>query len=215
MRTGRGGPAMGTVNRPAGRVSSRGSPSTSRPSGPADGEVNAVTLVASALRTKRAAWISSANTTTQPRSRSSGLAAARTAARMLAGPSAPAMAGVRIAPVTTTGSGPACSRSSRNAVSSMVSVPWITTAPAAPAASRSPIAADSSTMSSTDSEALGSWRNSRTSIRTPARSSPGTASSSCRPVSTAPGAMEMVPPRANTATLGRLEQRVSSMDLTA
>ena len=144
MRTGRGGPAMGTVNRPAGRVSSRGSPSTSRPSGPADGEVNAVTLVASALRTKRAAWISSANTTTQPRSRSSGLAAARTAARMLAGPSAPAMAGVRIAPVTTTGSGPACSRSSRNEVSSMVSVPWITTAPAAPAASCSPIAADSS-----------------------------------------------------------------------
>ena len=199
MRTGRGGPAMGTVNRPAGRVSSRGSPSTSRPSGPADGEVNAVTLVASALRTKRAAWISSANTTTQPRSRSSGLAAARTAARMLAGPSAPAMAGVRIAPVTTTGSGPACSRSSRNEVSSMVSVPWITTAPAAPAASCSPIAADSSTMSSTDSEALGSCRNSRTSIRAPARSSPGTASSSCRPVSTAPGAMEMVPPRANTA----------------
>ena len=200
MRTGRGGPASGTVNRPAGRVSRRGTPSTSRPSGPADGEVNAVTLVASALRTKRAAWISSANTTTQPRSRRAGLAAACTAARMFAGPSAPAIAGVRIAPVTTTGSGPGCSRSSRNAVSSMVSVPWITTAPAAPAAIRSRIAAASSKMSPMDSEALGSWRNSCTSVRAPARSSPGTASRSCCPVSTAPGAIEMVPPRANTAT---------------
>jgi hypothetical protein len=33
----------------------------------------------------------------------------------------------------------------------------------------------------------------------PPSPSPGTAASSCRPVSTAPGAMEMVPPRAKTA----------------
>ena len=76
------------------------------------------------------------------------------------------------------------------------------------------MAADSSTMSPTVSEALGSWRNWCTSTRAPARSSPGTASRSCRPVSMAPGAIEMVPPRANTATLGA-SARVSFMDLTA
>ena len=48
-----------------------------------------VMLVASVLRTNRAAWIWSAKTTTQPRPRSSGLAAACRAARMLAGPSGP------------------------------------------------------------------------------------------------------------------------------
>jgi hypothetical protein len=57
---------------------------------------------------------------------------------------------------------------------------------------------------------LGSWRKSFTSTSIPSR--PGTASSSCRPVSagTAPGLLEapeaglgaiaMVPPRVNTAT---------------
>ena len=55
----------------------------------------------------------------------------------------------------------------------MVSVPWITTAPAAPAAICSRIAADSSKMSPMDSEALGSWRNSCTSIRAPGPVEPG------------------------------------------
>ncbi len=68
--------------------------------------MNAVKLVAWALRTQRAAWIWSANTTTQPIPRHAGLAAAWMAARILAGPSGPASAGLRMAPVTATGAGP-------------------------------------------------------------------------------------------------------------
>ena len=133
---------------------------------------------------------------------------------MFAGPSAPAMAGVRIAPVTTTGSGPACSRSSRYAVSSMVSVPWITTTPTAPAAIRSLITAARSKTSPMVRDAPGTRRKSCTSIAAPRPASPGTASRSCGPVSagTTPEApetppaspdapvMAMVPPRVNTAT---------------
>jgi hypothetical protein len=63
------------------------------------------------------------------------------------------------------------------------------------------------------SEALGTWRKSCTSASMPSR--PGTASSSCRPLSAGtapetpvspeapeadPGAIAMVPPRVNTAT---------------
>ena len=108
-------------------------------------------LVASVLRTNRAAWIWSAKTTTQPRPRSSGLDAACRAVRMLAGPSGLAMARVahrsghhdRLLAL-------ACSRSSRYAVSFfMVSVPWITTAPdaacfviAVASSAMSPIARD-------------------------------------------------------------------------
>ncbi len=56
------------------------------------------------LRTREAAWISSANTTTTPfTSPSAPPAATWTAASRFAGPSAPASAGLRIAPVTTTG----------------------------------------------------------------------------------------------------------------
>ena len=57
--------------------------------------------------TWRAAWISSLSTTSTPRSHAAGLAATRIAASTFAGPSAPAAAAPRIAPVTTTGLGPA------------------------------------------------------------------------------------------------------------
>ena len=69
-----------------------------------------------------------------PRKRAS--AATVTADKMLAGPSAPAAWGPRMAPVTTTGRVPRTNRSSTKAVSSMVSVPCTTTAPSKSACKR-------------------------------------------------------------------------------
>src|ERR1700761_3255100 len=105
-----GGPAAGragSAGRRTGRVSTTGRPSATTPSGPVGGLMNAVMLVVWALRTNRAAWISSPNTTRQPRPRACGLAATVTAASRLAGPSAPASIGGRIAPGNTTGAAPA------------------------------------------------------------------------------------------------------------
>ena len=81
------------------------------------------------LRTRRAACTTSSSTTSAPRSRQARVAAAVTAATRLAGPSAPGVAGVRIAPVRTRGSGRSHSRSRTYAVSSRVSVPCTTTTP--------------------------------------------------------------------------------------
>ena len=64
-----------------------------------------------AFWTQRAAWIWSLSTTRHPRPRAHGLAATLIAARMFAGPSAPAIVGLRIAPVTTTGASVGSSRS--------------------------------------------------------------------------------------------------------
>ena len=60
-------------------------------------------LVLCVLRTCRAAWISSANTTSAPRPRACGVAATCKAASRFAGPSGPASVGLRIAPVMMNG----------------------------------------------------------------------------------------------------------------
>ena len=52
-----------------------GRPSTIRPIGPAFGDANVDVLVLCVLRTNRAAWIWSLNTTRAPSPRNSGLAA--------------------------------------------------------------------------------------------------------------------------------------------
>ena len=67
--------------------------------------------------------------TTTPAPRIDAAAATRTASRRLAGPSKPASSDARIAPVTTTGFEPSRTRSQQKLVSSIVSVPWTTTAP--------------------------------------------------------------------------------------
>jgi hypothetical protein len=68
-------------------------------------------------------------TTFTPAPRRSGEAAQRTAARRFDGPSSFGSDGARIAPTTITGSGRSRTRSHRNAVSSITSVPWTTTTP--------------------------------------------------------------------------------------
>ncbi len=128
-------------------VSRTGRPSTSRPSGPALGEANVAVLVLWVLRTNRAAWTWSLNATRAPSPRKAVLAATWTAASRLAAPSGPAIAGLRIAPVTTTGVSCGQSRSMRYAVSSRVSVPWTTTIPSA---STAPAVATSSRTSAND-----------------------------------------------------------------
>jgi hypothetical protein len=75
--------------------------------------VKAAVLAVWLFCTQRAAWIWSFMTTRQPRPRAVSLTATRIAARMFAGPSAPASDGLRIAPVTTTGASEATSKSSR------------------------------------------------------------------------------------------------------
>ncbi len=75
-------------------------------------------------------------TTIAPRPRAASSIATRAAARRLRGPSNPESLALRIAPVTITGFSEAASRSSAYAVSSIVSVPCVTTAPAT-ASSRS------------------------------------------------------------------------------
>ena len=86
-------------------------PSVTSPSGPWPGEANAAGLLACVFWTQRAAWIWSFRVTRQPRPRAAGLVATRTAARMFAGPSAPAIVGLRMAPVTTIGASVGSSRS--------------------------------------------------------------------------------------------------------
>jgi hypothetical protein len=128
---------------------------------------------------------------------------------MFAGPSAPAASRVRIAPVTTTGWSPRCSRSSRKLVSSIVSVPCTTTAPAQPASSSAAIASDRSSTSPMVSAELGSWRKSCSTGLAGSPGSPGTEPSSCDAPRTgaAPGEpgsviIAIVPPSVNTAIRG-------------
>src|SRR5262249_23034159 len=179
-------------------------PSATSPSGPWPGEVKAAGLAVWVFWTHRAAWIWSLRTTRQPRPRELAL----TAARMFAGPSAPAIAGLRMAPVTTTGASVDSSRSRAYATSSMVSVPWVTTAPVQPPSSAPLIAAASSNTSPNESDAPGFRRKStiRGSASTPAK--PGTAASSSGAdragATPPPGAcvIAIVPPSPNTATHG-------------
>ena len=100
-----------------------------RPTGPALGDLKVWTSVVFVLVTSRALWISSFSVTRTPRPRLSGAAAILTAFRRLSGPSAPIAVAGRMAPTSTTGLSVATVRSRKNAVSSIVSVPWVTTTP--------------------------------------------------------------------------------------
>ena len=104
-------------------------PSPTRPIGPVSGLANAVGPVESDLRTKRAACTWPPKTTTPPRPAAAPDPATATASSRFAGPSAPAAEPGRIAPVTTIGSCPSCTRSQSSASSSIVSVPLVTTTP--------------------------------------------------------------------------------------
>ena len=121
------------------------------------------------------------------------------AASRFAGPSAPAIAGVRIAPVTTNGSSRVQTRSARNAISSMVSVPCTTTTPSDEVASAS---SSSSSRSAKVKLALGIRRKSRTSTSMPSSDRPGTEASSSSPPRRATALdvpdMLIVPPRKKT-----------------
>ena len=97
---------------------------------------NAERLEVWVFETNRAAWISSLKTTRTPSRRAWMVAATRTAASRFAGPSAPGSEGLRMAPVITIGVSPGHIRSRAKAVSSMVSVPCVTTTPAEPSATR-------------------------------------------------------------------------------
>ena len=129
--------------RPTGLATITGCPSLSRPIGPVWRDWNADGFEVWVLETSRAAWISSLKTTSTPSPRATPLTATCTAARRFAGPSAPGSEGLRIAPVTTIGALPAHSRSSAKAVSSIASVPWVTTMPAEPFATRAAISSRS------------------------------------------------------------------------
>ncbi len=185
----------------------RTSPSLSHPIVPAGLEPNGLTLWVCSLRTKRAAWISSAKTTMQPIPRVLSSAAARTAASRFAGPSAPGSDGLRIAPVTTTGASPATRRSSAKAVSSSVSVPCVTTTPASPEAMHLVISSASAITSATVSSGDGSCLNVSAVIRAVSPSA-GRLATSCSAgragVTPVPSALTdaIVPPSASTRTRG-------------
>ena len=149
-------------------------PSRTCPIGPRSGETNVAVLEVCVLRTYRAAWISSANTTSAPRPRDSEDAATWTAATRFAGPSGPGRVGFRIAPVTTNGASCGHTRSIRYAVSSSVSVPCVSTTPAAPSATACDAAATTASTSPNERPALGTACTSRISIST---SEPSTARS--------------------------------------
>ena len=67
-----------------------------------------------------------------PSPRASARPASAIASRRFAGPSASGASALFAAPVNTTGAAPSYVRSSHSAVSSIVSVPWVTTTPSAP-----------------------------------------------------------------------------------
>jgi hypothetical protein len=125
-----------------------------------------------------------------------------------AGPSAPAIVGLRMAPVTTIGVSPEYSRSITQEVSSIVSVPWVTTAPiTAPEATSCSISSTTATTSEKPKEAPGIPRTSYARTRIPVEDSPGTeatrsaaARRGTTPLATASAVIAMVPPRLNTPT---------------
>ncbi len=106
-----------------------GCPSVTRPRGPVCGEEKATSEVVSVLRTHRAWWISPPKHTSTPNPAAASLAATLTASTALAGPSAPGAEAGRIAPVKTIGASASWTTSQSIAVSSSVSVPWVTTTP--------------------------------------------------------------------------------------
>ena len=187
----------------------RGRPRSRTPTGPRALR-KASSRCVCALRTRAAAWISSPNTTRAPRPLAPGWAAVRTAAVRFAGPSQPGSEKVRMAPVRTTGFGPATVRSRRYAVSSRVSVPCVITTPSTRGSART---------SSTRRRrrhihagvTCGPGSRARSSRRRRAsRRSPGTRATISRPERAGRAApvagsrrMEMVPPVKRTWTTAR------------
>ena len=106
-----------------------GWPSVTRPSGPVCGEENATSEVVSVLRTPRAWWISPPKQTSTPMPAAASLAGDADRVDGFAGPSAPGADAGRIAPVKTIGASASWRTSQSIAVSSSVSVPWVTTTP--------------------------------------------------------------------------------------
>src|SRR6187402_873092 len=94
------------------------------------GERNVWTAVVLLLVSEEPPWIQSLTTTRTPRPAASLLAATATALKKLSGPSADSAVEGRIAAVSTTGFLVLTTRLRKNAVSSIVSVPWVMTIPA-------------------------------------------------------------------------------------
>lgn len=132
----------------------------------------------------------------------------RAAASRFAGPSGPASVGLRMAPVSTNGSTCGQSRSTRKAVSSRVSVPWVTTTPQAPAFTACDAESTRSRICAKVRFALGTASMSWMSRGIPSRASPGTAAARSAAFNrmTTPStpwvwpAIEIVPPSVNSAT---------------
>ena len=184
-----------------------GCASDTRPSGPVWGDENAVSEVVSVLRTHRAWWISPPKQTRTPIPAAASLAATETASSVFAGPSAPGALAGRIAPVNTIGASASWRTSQSIAVSSIVSVPWVTTTPI-PRRAKSRAARQIRSWSSRLRWALGTLLRVETSIPSPAR--PGieanNASASRSGVALPPppplsSVIEIVPPAARMRTL--------------
>ncbi len=119
--------------------------SSTCPTGPYPGASKACSASVCDFRTPTAGRISSAKATVTPVSTASGEAAQRSATARLRGPSGAGSSNGRCAPVSTTGRGPEWVSASRNATSSSVSVPWVSTTPSTSAAASATASASRST----------------------------------------------------------------------
>ena len=104
-------------------------PLSTMPTGPVPGAPNAAGFALCSLRASAADRIVPPMTMSAPRALAPGDAATRSAARRLAGPSQSGSDEGCIAPRRTTGLSEVSTRCRKNAVSSRVSVPWVTTRP--------------------------------------------------------------------------------------
>jgi hypothetical protein len=128
-------PSGRTVGGRAGGTAYTTRPSSTFPTAAACGAENAAESVACIFTAVSPAKIRPANTTIAPRPALAGLAATRAASSRFFGPSHPSSLEVRMAPVMATGRPVGSVRARMYAVSSIVSVPWVTTIPAASPAS--------------------------------------------------------------------------------
>ena len=182
-----------------------------RPSDPRFRPRNVSNAEACVFVTSSAASIDPSRTTTAPRSAAaaSSDAATRTALARFAGPSYVEALAARIAPVTTMGLGPGCRRSRKNAVSSIVSVPWTTTAPSIAGSARASRTEAAIPNSASNVKWLAGVSPRSIVTRSATASRPGTVSRRAAPPSTgtlppATGSWRMliVPPVNTTATRG-------------
>src|SRR5271168_5360047 len=136
--------------------------------------------------------------TSTPRSRAAGSDATAIASRRFAGPSASGASALRMAPVNIRGTSPLWVMSSHSAVSSRVSVPWVTTKPSAP-----PWVAARAAAPITSQSGGASCELSRANTSTTSTSRPVVNSAPLRLGRRAPSAsvvVAMVPPVAMTVT---------------